>query len=139
MPVTLIYDDTPFAAASATAHGDELWLSFDDLLTATGWERKPEGLCHGELCVPIPPARHDEFIAADGRFNLAAFARYLDRPVVHDDAQSAWLIGEASVARRDALRSLAAPDFVLPDLDGKLHALSDYRGKKVMLFSWASW
>ena len=32
-----------------------------------------------------------------------------------------------------------APDFTLPDLDGKLHSLSDYRGKKVVLMSWASW
>jgi len=37
------------------------------------------------------------------------------------------------------LRSLEAPDFTLPDLDGKLHSLSDYRGKKVLLMSWASW
>ena len=32
-----------------------------------------------------------------------------------------------------------APDFCLPDLDGKLHRLSDYRGKKVFLFHFASW
>lgn len=31
------------------------------------------------------------------------------------------------------------PDFCLPDLDGKLHRLSDYRGKKVFLFHFASW
>jgi hypothetical protein len=27
----------------------------------------------------------------------------------------------------------------LPDLDGNLHRLSDYRGKKVLLSAWASW
>lgn len=27
-----------------------------------------------------------------------------------------------------------APDFALPDQDGKLHALSDYRGRKVVLY-----
>lgn len=32
-----------------------------------------------------------------------------------------------------------APDFVLPRLDGKVQALSNYRGKVVMLNLWATW
>lgn len=31
------------------------------------------------------------------------------------------------------------PDFLLPTLDGELHRLSDYRGKKILLFHFASW
>lgn len=31
------------------------------------------------------------------------------------------------------------PDFLLPTLDGKLARLSDFRGKKVLLFNFASW
>ena len=31
------------------------------------------------------------------------------------------------------------PDFVLPSLVGKQVRLSDYRGKKVLLFHFASW
>ncbi|TAK76433.1 MAG: redoxin domain-containing protein [Dehalococcoidia bacterium] len=34
---------------------------------------------------------------------------------------------------------LDAPDFELPDLDGRMHRLSDRRGKKVVLALWASW
>jgi hypothetical protein len=34
--------------------------------------------------------------------------------------------------------SVEAPDFTLPDLDGRMHSLSDYRGRKVVLFTWAS-
>ena len=32
-----------------------------------------------------------------------------------------------------------APDFELPDLDDRLHKLSDYRGKVVVLNFWATW
>src|SRR5260221_14403382 len=32
-----------------------------------------------------------------------------------------------------------APAFELPGLDGKLHRLEDYRGKRIILNFWASW
>ncbi|MBN2137885.1 MAG: TlpA family protein disulfide reductase [Sedimentisphaerales bacterium] len=32
-----------------------------------------------------------------------------------------------------------APDFTLTDINGKVHKLSDYRGKNVMLEFWATW
>ena len=31
------------------------------------------------------------------------------------------------------------PDFRLPTLDGELHRFSEYRGKKILLFHFASW
>lgn len=31
------------------------------------------------------------------------------------------------------------PDFLLPTIDGTLAKLSDYRGKKILLFHFASW
>ena len=76
---------------------------------------------------------------AGENFNLAALARHLGQPVVHDDKNGVWYFGEAAATRRATLASLEAPDFELPDLDGKLHRLSDYRGKKVLLAAWASW
>ena len=59
--------------------------------------------------------------------------------MVHDDDHGVWFFGEAAVTRRATLASLEAPDFELPDLDGTMHRLSDYRGRKVLLSAWASW
>ena len=39
----------------------------------------------------------------------------------------------------DAPESAEAPDFTLPDLDGRPFRLSVLRGQKVVLVAWASW
>jgi hypothetical protein len=140
MSVTIIYGDRPGSVASATAEGNNLWLSLDDLHATTGWELKPQGVCLGEVCVPIPAGREADFVGADGtQFNLTALARQLNQPAVHDDAHAVWCFGEAASARNTAWQSLQAPDFTLPDLDGQWHSLSEYRGRKILLVSWASW
>jgi len=139
MPATIEYAGKVSRVESAAAQGENLWLSLDDLTRTTGWEFKPEGLCEGDRCVPIPPGRHAEFLRADKSFNLAAFARHLGQPVVHDDRHGVWFFGDSAASRRDGLLSLEAPGFTLPDLDGKMHSLADYRGRKVLLLSWASW
>ena len=136
----IIYKGKVSQIEGAKAEGDNLWLSRADLTKASGWELKPEGACLGDVCVPIPPARETEFVRDGGKsFNLATFARHLGQPVVHDDKNGVWYFGEAAEARRASIKSLQAPDFELPDLDGKMHRLSDYRGKKVLLAAWASW
>jgi hypothetical protein len=136
----IIYGGRVSQISGAKPEGDNLWLTSTDLTKASGWELKPEGACMGDVCIPIPPARQAEFTRDSGRsFNLAALARQLGQPVVHDDKNGAWYFGEASATRRASLASLQAPDFELPDLDGKMHKLSDYRGKKVLLAAWASW
>ncbi len=140
MAITLLYGERCAQPTEASGDGDNLWLSLQALTNATGWELKPEGACLGEVCVPLPAGREAEFVRADGtEFNLAALARLLDQPVVHNAEHAVWFFGEAAKTRSTALTSLDAPDFTLPDLDGQMHSLSDYRGKKVLLMSWASW
>ena len=138
MATDIIYGERVTAGVNAQAQGGALWMSAADLERVSGWVHKPEGFCKGAVCVPVPPARQNEF-AAGGRFNLAALAGLLGQPMVADSQHGAVCIGEAAADRKRALTSLQAPDFTLPDLSGKMHSLSDYRGRKVMVVSWASW
>ena len=135
---TILYGDRETLVENATAQAEELWLPLDALEAATGWDSSPEGMCRGETCVPVP--KNAGWLDEKGsRIDLAGFARHLDQPVVHDDGRTTWAFGEAPAARRAVIDSLEAPDFALPDLDGKIHRLSDYRGKKVFLFSWGTY
>jgi len=136
--LTIIYGAHATQVAEPQIKGDALWLSGEELERASGWALKPEGFCKADTCVPIPPAREKEFIQG-GRYNLAALAGLLGQPIVRDSEHAVWCFGEAATERRRALTSLDAPDFTLPDLSGRMHSLSDYRGKKVLLVSWASW
>jgi AhpC/TSA family len=136
--VTLLTESGEHAVPGAEPSGESLWCPARDAETATGWVAKPEGLCRGEVCVPLPTEREREFVA-DGRLDLAALWRHLGRPVLRSDRGDVWVLGESAALRGAALASLEAPDFVLPDAAGRPHRLSDYRGRKVLLVTWASW
>jgi hypothetical protein len=136
----VIFGDRAGQSVEAASEGPNLWIDAAELERVSGWELKPEGVCKGEVCVPIPAGRGSDFSRDDGkRFNLAELAKLLEQPALRSANQDVWLFGEASVTRRQTITSVEAPDFELPDLDGNLHRLSDYRGKKVLLSAWASW
>ena len=106
-----------------------LLIAPDEFARATGWEAKPEGLCLGARCVPAP--------LRDGMVDVSAFAERMGMAIVRDDAAGLWALGPESGGH--ALASAEAPDFELPDLDGRLFRLSSLRGQKVFLHAWASW
>jgi hypothetical protein len=136
--VTVLTESGEWAVPSAETSGEALWLPTREAEAATGYVAKPEGLCKGEVCIPVPPGRHQEFV--DGsRVNVAALWQHLGQPIVKSDRGHVWVLGESARDRAAALASLEAPDFTLPDPTGRLHSLSDYRGKKVLLVTWASW
>ena len=136
MTVTLLYGTRPPFGVVASPEGKRLWLSAEALPAATGWALKPEGLCQDDRCIPVPSGAS---LVRKDQVDLTALAGLLGQAVLRDEAHAVWCFGEAAPARRAAMQSLQAPDFTLPDLEGRPHALRDYRGKKVFLVSWASW
>lgn len=103
----------------------------DELERRTGWHLEPEGLCHGDRCVPLP----DD---VDGdRLDLAVVAERLGMPLVHDAAHGLWALGPEVTGR--VLSSPELPDLGLVDLDGREVRLRSYLGRKLLLVAWASW
>jgi len=100
-------------------------IDLDAFAVATGWEIKPEGACKGDVCVPIGADR-DAF----------SIAKRLGMAVVTDHSTGLVALGPASLSGH-ALDSAEAPDVVLHDLDGNEVALSQFRGEKVVIVSWA--
>ncbi len=104
---------------------DSLEVNPVEFLRATGWELKPEGACRGDVCVPLRDR------------SLPEVARRLAMPLVHDEANGLWSLGPAIEPILPACGE--APDFALPDLEGRVHRLSEQRGRKVLILAWAPW
>jgi hypothetical protein len=145
MAQTILYGNQITTVDGARAEGDHLWVPFGELERSTGWKLEPQGLCRGDACVPIPPDRKRDWVdEGRGQLDFATFAGHLGEPAVHDVGHDTWSFGPAMSGRgrsegQQGSGPVPAPDFALPDLDGKLHSLSAYRGRKVFLFCWASW
>ena len=124
---------TPTDEYKVSTH-DGLWMSAADAGKVTGWTLEPEGMCRDERCVSLPAAA-----VKGGDVDVEAFWQRLGGPVVASQDGDAWALGATADERNAALEGLQAPDFTLPDVDGKPRTLSELRGKKVFLATWASW
>jgi hypothetical protein len=137
--VTVIADDV--RTVDALIEGGRVLVEPAALTAALGWTLKPEGLCRDEVCVPV---RDRDALTVDGRVDLEAAAGALHRTVVVDlgagDRGGAYVaVALPAEERRRALRELAAPEITLPDLDGTLHSLSEWHGRKRLLQAFSSW
>lgn len=138
----VIYHGAVTEVGMAADESKDLWLTLADLTRSTKFTLKAEGVCRDDLCFPIPAERTKEFVVKRGDvtwFNLSEFARLLRQPEAHDDKHGIWCFGPRPAVQNAPLASRLAPDFTLPDLKGKAHKLSDFRGRKVLLLTWASW
>jgi peroxiredoxin len=132
--VTIVSDES-IEIEAAVVDG-RILIAVDALPDALGWTLKPEGLCRDDTCVPV---RERDALFAGERLDLAAVADALGRPTVVDADAAIVAVALDREQRRAALESLTAPDVILRDLDGDIHALSDWRGKKRLLHAFSSW
>ncbi len=103
---------------------------------ALGWEMKPEGLCRGDVCVPV---RDPAAVVTDDGIDLTAVAGLLGMSTLVDEEAGVVAVSAPAGDRRAALVGRQAPNFVLPDLDGDLHSLEQFKDRKRLLIAFASW
>ena len=139
--VTVIANDR-VTELNALTDPSDLWVAAPDLEAATGFKLKPEGACLDDICIPIKQdADGDMFVKRDGQayVNVSKLASKLGQAFAVDRDTNVWSFGPVPASRQSTLESAVAPDFALTDREGNLVKLSDYRGKKVLLVTWASW
>jgi hypothetical protein len=113
---------------------NDLWVRKADLPHINEFEVKPQGACRNDVCIPIPKT-----MAQGEWFNLSAFAAKLGEKYIADASARAWSFGEIPVLTGAYASTRMAPDFTVPDRKGKVVHLSDFRGKKALVVTWASW
>jgi hypothetical protein len=132
---TVLYDSRAVALTRIdTDASGALWVQKNDLLRINGFEIKPQGACRADICIPIPRG-----MMRGEQFNLTAFATRVGQKFLADPAARVWSFGEIPVVQGAYVESRIAPDVTVPDRKGKPVRLSQFRGKKVLLVTWASW
>jgi hypothetical protein len=133
--LTVITDD---GASEVEGRIDDHGRVLVDASTLTGvleWQLKPEGLCRGDLCVPV----HGRLEPVDGAVDLVTAAGLLRRPALVDASSDVVVLGVSADDRRRALEGKQLPDLSLPDLDGVMQPVATWVGKKKLLVVFASW
>ena|SRR5258707_2985052 len=131
-PTTVLYDDRAVAVEKTRPDAKDLWVRAAELPRINQFEVKPQGACRADLCIPLAKE-----LKSGEWFNLTGFARRIRQSYVADSG--VWSFGEIPVVRGDFYQSRIAPDFAVPDRTGRVVHLSDFRGKKTLVVTWASW
>jgi hypothetical protein len=131
-----VIDDGRASEVEVNLEGGRVRLPAAALERALGFELREEGLCRGALCIPL--LGRAGLLSAAG-VDLERLAGLLERPLALDLEARAASLGESAAALCARQETLEAPDFELPDLEGRRHRLSDLRGRKVALHAFASW
>ena len=139
---TVLFGDRTVSLREAIVDADDLWVRPTDLPRVNGFELKPEGACIDAFCIPVSEDGADPMLRTlHGApwFSVTALARRLEQSVVSSPEERVFSLGPLTFDRQAYLASAVAPDFELPDRSGNTVRLSDFKGKKVLLLTWASW
>ncbi len=139
---TVLYNERVVEVEQTLPDATDLWVKPEDLTRINDFVLKPEGACFEDLCVPVIQDRDSDMYVTrqnQGWFNVTELANKLQQAWAVDHQDGVWSLGSMPIERRGFLQSAEAPDFALLDREGNTVRLSDFRGKKVLLLTWASW
>lgn len=140
-PATAIYGNREISIEKTLDDPNDLWVMPADLTRINGFVIKPEGACLDEVCIPIRENDTALSVKRDSQqwFNVSELARRINQGSAADTEKRVFAFDLVPSTLGGFLNSAVAPDFELKDRSGKTVHLSDFKGKKVLLVTWASW
>jgi hypothetical protein len=129
---TVLYNDQTVKLDQIRPDPKDLWVRAADLPRINEFTLKPQGACRADICIPV-----SRDLKSGPWFNLSGFAQHLRQASVHE--AGVWSFGELPAIRGAFYNNRIAPDFAAPDRKGRIVHLSDFRGKKTLIVTWASW
>ena len=141
-PATVLFQSKTIVIEESLSSPTDLWVTPEDLTRVNGFVLKPEGACLDELCIPIKQDEdsdlHVRRLGAQW-VNVTRLAQIVNQAYAYDAESQVWSFAPIPQSQSSFLESAIATDFELKDREGNVVRLSDYRGKKVMIHTWASW
>jgi hypothetical protein len=137
---TILYEGRTITIENTLDDPVHLWVTPADLTKINGFVIKPEGACLDEICIPLTEQNQLSITRLGQQWiNLTKLAQILKQPFASDTSSKVWSFAPIPAKHESYLQTAVAPDFELKDRSGKTIRLSDYKGKKVLLMTWASW
>lgn len=140
MTVSLLTTGRSSTIEGAVVEGESVWIPSEILFDILDVELVGDALCRGASCVAKPTA--DGWQRESGGrtlVELSSIAAALGQAVASEPDRRVWSLSTAPELDGSWRTTLRAPDIELPDRSGRLTRLSAFRGKKLLLLTWASW
>ena len=133
---TVLHRERTIRLDDVQTEADELFITPSDLPRINNFRCERDVVCLADIRLPL----RGLLVSRGGTtwLHLTKMARVLHQACVVDRDLAVWSFSTLA-PDPDALRRTRAPDFALPNLDGDVVRLSDFRAKKVLLLAWASW
>ncbi|MFQ5603331.1 MAG: peroxiredoxin family protein [bacterium] len=133
--------------STALIGSQEVFLPMTLLATEFGLTRKnltddKLGICLNEICIPFSKNTGETSIQFQhGQEYVPArhLVKALNGHIVWDAEQAELLLSLRPYQSESGQLNTAVSDFTLPDMQDNPVAISDFKGKKVIVFAWASW
>lgn len=126
-----LFDGDDETVVEADVCSGVVTLSGSAVQAATGWELKPHGLCHGEVCRPVPLGEP---------VTLSALAEALGRPLAVDIDIDVAVAVLGSAGGSTANVGEVPVELSLPDVDGNpVRIAGTGTGRKTAVVAWSTW